>query len=143
MIDYAFHVIIADVTEKGIAQDIPALVGEGFSSIKIFMTYCRLRVDDEKLLDALAAARAAKAMVCVHAENHGIISWMGKRLVEKGYVAPKYYSFSHPRLSESEAFTRLIAFSELLDQPVMIFHVSTREGAAAVRQARGRGVRVF
>src|SRR5580698_3689569 len=31
VIDYAFHVIIADVTEKVIAEDIPALVGEGFS----------------------------------------------------------------------------------------------------------------
>jgi dihydropyrimidinase len=143
MIDYAFHVIIADVTEKVIAQDIPALVGQGFSSIKIFMTYDRLRVEDEKLLDILAAARAARALVCVHAENHGVISWMAKRLVEKGYVAPKYHAVSHPRLSESEAFTRLIAFSELLDQPVMIFHVSTREGAAVIREARGRGVKVF
>jgi dihydropyrimidinase len=58
-------------------------------------------------------------------------------------VAPKYHSVSHPRLSESEAFTRLIAFCELLDQPVMIFHVSTREGAAVIREARGRGVKVF
>jgi len=143
MIDYAFHVIIADVTEKVLAEDIPALVKEGFSSIKIFMTYDRLRVEDEKLLDVLAAARAAQALVCVHAENHGLISWMAKRLIEKGYTAPKYHSVSHPGLSESEAFTRLIAFSELLDQPVMIFHVSTAEGAAVIREARGRGVKVF
>lgn len=143
MIDYAFHVIFSDVTEKVIAEDIPALVAEGFSSIKIFMTYDRLRVEDEKLLDVLAAARAAKALVCVHAENHGIISWMVKRLIDRGYTAPKYHPVSHARLSESEAFTRLIAFSELLDQPVMIFHVSTREGAAVIREARGRGVKIF
>jgi dihydropyrimidinase len=143
VIDYAFHVIIADVTEKVIREDIPALVGQGFSSIKIFMTYDRLRVEDEKLLDILAAARAAKALVCVHAENHGVISWMVKRLIAKGFVAPKYHSVSHPRLSESEAFTRLISFSELLDQPVMIFHVSTREGAEVIREARGRGAKVF
>jgi dihydropyrimidinase len=143
MIDYAFHVIISDVTDKVIAEDIPALVAEGFSSIKIFMTYDRLRVEDEKLLDILAAARAARALVCVHAENHGVISWMVKRLLDKGYTSPKYHSVSHARVSESEAFTRLIAFSELLDQPVMIFHVSTREGAAVIREARGRGVKIF
>ena len=143
IIDYAFHIIVADVTEKVIAEDIPALVAEGFSSIKIFMTYDRLRVEDEKLLDILAAARAAKALVCVHAENHGVITWMVKRLLERGYTAPKYHSISHARLSESEAFTRLIAFSELLDQPVMIFHVSTREGAAIIREARGRGIKIF
>ncbi|MET0220645.1 MAG: amidohydrolase family protein, partial [Tardiphaga sp.] len=143
MIDYAFHIIVSDVTDKVIAEDIPALVGQGHSSIKIFMTYDRLKVDDEKLLDILAAARAAKALVCVHAENHGVIAWMVKRLLDRGYTAPKYHAVSHARVSESEAFTRLIAFSELLDQPIMIFHVSTREGAAVIREARGRGVKVF
>jgi dihydropyrimidinase len=143
MIDYAFHIIVSDVTDKVIAEDIPALVKQGHSSIKIFMTYDRLKVDDEKLLDILAAAREAKALVCVHAENHGIIAWMVKRLLDKGYTAPKYHAVSHARVSESEAFTRLIAFSELLDQPIMIFHVSTREGAAVIREARGRGVKVF
>jgi dihydropyrimidinase len=68
---------------------------------------------------------------------------MVKRLIDKGYTAPKYHAVSHARVSESEAFTRLIAFSELLDQPVMIFHVSTREGAAVIREARGRGVKIF
>jgi dihydropyrimidinase len=143
MIDYAFHIIVSDVTDKVIAEDIPALVRQGHSSIKIFMTYDRLKVDDEKLLDILAAAREAKALVCVHAENHGVIAWMVKRLIDKGYTAPKYHAVSHARVSESEAFTRLIAFSELLDQPVMIFHVSTREGAAVIREARGRGVKIF
>jgi dihydropyrimidinase len=143
MIDYAFHIIVSDVTDKVIAEDIPALVSQGHSSIKIFMTYDRLKVDDEKLLDILAAAREAKALVCVHAENHGVIAWMVKRLIDKGYTAPKYHAVSHARVSESEAFTRLIAFSELLDQPVMIFHVSTREGAAVIREARGRGVKIF
>ncbi len=33
--------------------------------------------------------------------------------------------------------------SELVDQPIMIFHVSTAEGAAVIREARGRGVKVF
>ncbi|SFM09424.1 dihydropyrimidinase [Bradyrhizobium sp. NFR13] len=143
MIDYAFHIIVSDVTDKVISEDIPALVKQGHSSIKIFMTYDRLKVDDEKLLDILAAAREARALVCVHAENHGVIAWMVKRLIDKGYTAPKYHAVSHARVSESEAFTRLIAFSELLDQPVMIFHVSTREGAAVIREARGRGVKIF
>jgi dihydropyrimidinase len=143
VIDYAFHIILSDVTDKVVKTDIPTLVKQGHSSIKIFMTYDKLKVDDEKLLDVLAAAREAKALVCVHAENHGIIAWMVKRLLDKGYTAPKYHSVSHARVSESEAFTRLIAFSELLDQPIMIFHVSTREGAAVIREARGRGVKVF
>ena len=44
----------------------------------------------------LLAARQNKALVCVHAENHGMISWMGKQLVENGYTAPKYHTISAP-----------------------------------------------
>ena len=121
----------------------PALVAQGHSTLKVFMTYDLLNVGDEGLLDILLAARQNKALVCVHAENHGMISWMGKKLVEKGYTAPKYHTVSHPRGCEAEAFTRLIAFAEFIDQPIMIFHVSTAEGVEVIRQARGRGLKVF
>ena len=143
IIDYTFHMIVADPTEATLKEDIPALVREGHSSIKLFMTYDRLKVDDEPLLNVLLAARKAGALVCVHAENHGFIAWMGKKLIEGGYRAPKYHAVSHPRGSEAEAFYRLIAAAELVDQPVMIFHVSTAEGVEVIRQARARGVKVM
>jgi dihydropyrimidinase len=68
---------------------------------------------------------------------------MTKRLLARGYVAPKYHAVSHPRVGEREAFERLIAMSALVDQPVMIFHVSTAEGAATIRRARGEGLKIF
>jgi dihydropyrimidinase len=143
IIDYAFHLIVSDPTEATLKQHLPTLLGGGHASVKAFMTYDRLRLDDEQMLDLMLSARAGGAMVCVHAENHGMIAWMGKRLVEKGYVAPKYHAVSHPRASEAEAFDRLVAMAALVDQPVMIFHVSTREGVEAVRRARGAGHKVF
>ncbi|MCF4130009.1 dihydropyrimidinase [Methylobacterium sp. SyP6R] len=143
LIDYAFHLIVANPDRKTIETDLPALIREGHASIKVFMTYDLIKVDDEPLLDLLLTARQNRALVCVHAENHGMIAWMGKRLVEKGYTAPKYHAISHPRGSEAEAINRLITAAELLDQPIMVFHVSTAEGAAVIRQARGRGLKVF
>jgi len=142
-IDYAFHLILADPNPRTLAEDVPALVEAGHGSLKLFMTYDRLRVDDELMLDVLAAARGTGALVCVHAENHGMISWMGKRLVARGYTAPRFHGISHPRVSEAEAFVRLAAMARLVDQPVMIFHVSTAEGAAVIRKARGEGVKLF
>jgi len=82
-------------------------------------------------------------MLCAHAENHGIISWMVKRLLARGYTAPKYHAISHARFSEAEAFNRLIGMAALVDQPIMIFHVSTAEGAKVIRDARGQGLKVF
>src|SRR5882757_3218573 len=143
VVDYAFHMILADPREEVLAKEVPPLVKAGHASLKVFMTYDRLKVDDEQLLNVLQSARDNRAMVCVHAENHGMISWMGKRLVKNGYTAPKFHAISHPRVCEPEAFTRLIACAALVDQPIMIFHVSTAEGAKVIRDARGRGLKVF
>ena len=143
VVDYSFHMIVADPTDVALTEDIPALVREGHGTIKVFMTYDRLKVDDEKLLDVMLAARQSGALICVHAENHGMIAWMGRRLVDAGHLAPKFHALSHPRGSEAEAINRLIVCAELLDQPIMVFHVSTAEGVAAVRAARARGVRIF
>ena len=143
VIDYAFHMIVADPTRETLEHHLPALIKQGHSSIKIFMTYDRLKVDDEPLLDILLAARQSGALLCAHAENHGIISWMVKRLLKAGYTHPKYHAISHARISEAEAFNRLIGMAALIDQPIMIFHVSTAEGARVIRDARGQGLKVF
>jgi dihydropyrimidinase len=143
VIDYAFHMIVADPTRETLEDHLPALIKQGHSSIKIFMTYDRLKVDDEPLLDILLAARQSGALLCAHAENHGIISWMVKRLLKAGYTHPKYHAISHARISEAEAFNRLIGMAALIDQPIMIFHVSTAEGARVIRDARGQGLKVF
>jgi len=143
VIDYAFHLIIADPTETTLRDHIPKLVREGHATLKVFMTYDKLRVDDEQLLDVLAAAKENGAFVCVHAENHGMISWIGKRLVSRGYTAPKFHAVSHPRSGEAEAFNRLITFAAFLDQPIMIFHVSTAEGVEVITRARGQGHKVY
>ena len=143
VIDYTFHMIVADATEVTIKEQLPALIRQGHGSIKVFMTYDLLQVRDEPFLDVLMTARENGALVAVHAENHGMISWMVKRLLARGYTAPKYHAISHPRLAEKEAFERLIALATLVDQPIMIFHVSTAEGVATIRRARGEGVKVF
>jgi dihydropyrimidinase len=141
--DYAFHLWISDPTPETLEQDLPRLIEAGHRSIKIFMTYDRVRLLDEQVLDVMMVARKHGAMVCAHAENHGMIKWMADRLVSRGYVEPKFHAVSHPRVCEIEAFERLIRFSQLLDQPIMLFHVSTAEGAAVIRRARGEGIKVF
>jgi dihydropyrimidinase len=143
VIDYAFHMILADPNELTLKTHLPKLVSAGHASIKVFMTYDRIKLDDEQMLDVLAAARDNGAFVCVHAENHGMISFMSKRLLASGLTGPSAFPMSHPRLAEVEAIQRLAAMSRLVDQPVMVFHISTGEGAEAVRKARGDGVKLF
>jgi dihydropyrimidinase len=79
----------------------------------------------------------------VHAENHGVISWLGDRMIDQGNVAPRYHGICHTRGAEHEAIQRVAMLAELIDVPVLIVHVSTIEGIEAIRQARARGVKIY
>jgi dihydropyrimidinase len=82
-------------------------------------------------------------MVSVHAENHAMIAWMVRRLLDRGYTAPRYHAISHPRSAEAEAVNRVIAMAALIDQPIMIFHVSTEASVETIREAQISGQKVF
>jgi dihydropyrimidinase len=143
VIDYAFHLIIANPDDATLERDLPDAIEQGIRSFKIFTTYERMHLTDEQILDVMAVARKHGALVMVHAENHGVISWLGHRMVEQGNVAPRYHAICHTRGSEAEAIQRVAMLGELIDVPVLIVHVSTVEGIEAIRQARARGVKIF
>ncbi len=142
LVDYAFHMIVADISGENLARDIPDLIAKGHRSIKIFTTYDKVRLDDHAILDVLTKAREAGALVCFHAENDGLIRHMTARLLADGKTAPRYHAQSHPREAEIEAIARMCRFAEFTGAAIMIFHVSTREGAEVIRAARRRGISV-
>ena len=79
----------------------------------------------------------------VHAENHEIIKWIAKRLLERGHAAPKFHMTSHHPIAEAEATHRVIQLSRLLDVPVLIVHVSGIEAVQTIRAAQTLGARVY
>ncbi len=143
VIDYGFHLIIADPNARALNEELPAMIRRGITSFKVYMTYDLLRLADDQLLDVLAAADRERALVMVHAENHEIIKWIAKRLLERGHKAPKFHMTSHHPLAEAEATNRVIALSRLLDVPVLIVHVSGAEAVQTIRAAQTLGARVF
>ncbi len=142
MIDYAFHMTVTDTGVPDFETDLGTLIAGGNRSIKVFTTY-NIQLSDAQILAVMSAARANGALVCVHAETDAIIAQAKSALIAAGKTAPHYHAASHPRMAEIEAIERMCRFAEYLGQPVMIFHVSTSEGAAAVRAARTRGAPVW
>ena len=142
-IDHGFHLIVSDPTPDVLANELPALIQEGYSSFKIYMTYEDMRLNDGQILDCLDVARAHDAMVMIHAENADCIEWLTKRLEARGETAPRYHAISRPMLVEREATHRAIALSELADVPILIVHVSGREAVEQIRWARGQGMNIF
>jgi dihydropyrimidinase len=143
VIDYAFHLIITDPTAEVMGQELPALVRDGYTSFKVYMTYDLLRLDDGQMLDILAAARREGALVMVHAENHDMIKWLTGRLLARGLGAPRYHAAAHARVAEGEATNRAVALSQLLDVPILIVHVSAAEAIEVIRGAQTKGLRIY
>ncbi len=143
VIDYAFHLIMSDPTPEALGEHLPAAVAQGIPSVKLYMTYDRLRCTDDQILDVLSAARAQGALTMVHAENHDMIGWMSNRVVGAGNTLPRYHAACHTRGAEAEAINRVIALAELVDAPILVVHVSTIEGIEEIRRARARGLKVY
>ena len=143
VIDHAFHLIISDPTEQVLGQELPALIRDGYTSFKVYMTYDLLQLDDYEMLQVLSLARREGALVMVHAENHDVIRWMRERLLDHGYGAPKYHVVSHPRMAEGEATHRAIALSEFVDVPLLVVHVSVETAMEEIRTAQTRGLKIY
>ena len=143
MVDHAFHQIITDPTDAVIHDELPQLVASGVRSLKVFLTYDPLRLDDRQYLAVLSAARRLGCLVTVHCENYDAIAWRSQALLAAGRTAPKYHAWSRPAVVEREATYRAIALAELVGAPIEVFHVSCPEAAEEIARAKARGVAVW
>ncbi|MDH2384092.1 amidohydrolase family protein [Bradyrhizobium sp. CER78] len=88
-VDVSFHLIISDPTEQVLGQELPALIKDGYTSFKVFMTYEDLALSDRQILEVMSVARETGALVMVHAENFDAIRFLTDRLERAGKTAPR------------------------------------------------------
>ena len=76
-----------------LGQELPALVKDGYTSFKVFMTYDDLVLNDRQLLDVfdVRAPRAARSSWSI-AEGYDAIRFMTERLERAGKTAPYYHA---------------------------------------------------
>lgn len=142
-VDVSFHLIVTDPTPQVLGQELPALVRDGYTSFKVFMTYDDMVLRDDQLLEVFDVARQERALVMVHAEGHDAIKHLTARLEAKGQTQPYYHGIAHSQIAEREATHRAISHAELIDVPIVIVHVSGREPMEQIQWARHRGLKVF
>ncbi|GAK72044.1 dihydropyrimidinase [Agrobacterium rubi TR3 = NBRC 13261] len=141
-VDVSFHLVITDPTAEVLGQELPALVEDGYTSLKVFMTYEGLRLRDDEILATLDTARRTGALVMVHCENEDAIRYLIGRHEEDGKFEPKYHATTRPIAAEREATHRALSLAEIVDVPIVIVHVSNREAMEEIRRARQRGQKI-
>ncbi len=141
--DYGFHCIITDV---GAAQleEMNELVRDGVTSFKLFMAYPGVfMMDDATIFRVLRQTTKNGAMVCMHAENGGVIDVIVQQALAEGKTAPKYHALTRPTTAEAEATSRSIALAEMAGAPIYIVHLTCNDALEKVREARDRGLPVY
>lgn len=142
-VDTSFHLILTDPTPQVLGQELPALVADGYTSLKVFMTYEGLALADREILDVLATAQKTGALVMIHAENYDVIRFLTDKLETEGSTAPYFHAVSRPIVAEREATHRAIALSEVIDVPIVIVHVSNGAAMEEIRRAQARGLTIL
>ncbi len=142
-VDVSFHLVVTDPTAEVLGQELPALVADGYTSIKVFMTYDGLRLRDDEILATLDTARRTGALVMVHCENEDAIRYLIGRHEAEGLFAPRYHATTRPIAAEREATHRALSLAEIVDTPIVIVHVSNRQAMEEIRRAQQRGLAIY
>ena len=140
--DVSFHLIVSDPTAAVLGQELPALVADGYTSFKVFMTYEGLRLNDAEILATMDVARRTGALVMVHCENEDAIRYLIGQHEAEGEVRPRAHATTRPVAAEREATHRAMSLAEIVDVPVVIVHVSNGAAIDEIRRARARGRKV-
>src|SRR5687768_5532641 len=144
VIDYGLHMIVRDVSDK-VLREMDTMVREGVSSFKLFMAYPGVfMVDDASIFKALTRTAENGGLICMHAENGGVIDVLVKRALAKKNTAPKWHALTRPPEAEAEATNRAFRLAEMAGGvPLYIVHLSAAHALEQVRLFRDRGLPAY
>ena len=136
--------IVRELTDQVSGEMDKLVKHEGVTSFKLFMAYPGVfMVDDATIFKALLKTRENGGLICMHAENGGVIDTLVKEALRKGQTAPKYHALTRPTRAEGEATGRAIALAEMAGVPIYIVHLSCSDALEKVKQARDMGLPAY
>ena len=145
-IDYGFHLTVTSVPEapdQALAL-FRSFVEAGVTSVKLYLAYPdRLMVDAGTLGRAFRAAREARVLVCVHAEDGSEAERRTAAVLAEGETSPAGHPRARPPEVEAAAIRTAADLAGAEGAAVYVVHLSGAVGLAEVRAARDRGVAVL
>lgn len=142
-IDYAYHMAVTDLTDA-VMDEIPTMVEEGITSLKLFMAYKNVfQIDDATLFKAMNQAAKHGMIVMVHAENGDVEAQLTPALLAAGKTDPVYHAASRPPEIEGEATNRAVVMSGLTGCPLYVVHMTCEPSIQALQRGRALGYPVM
>jgi dihydropyrimidinase len=144
VVDYGLHMIVRDVSDK-VLREMETMVKDGISSFKLFMAYPGVfMVDDGAIFKALVRSAEIGGLICMHAENGGVIDVLVKKALAAKHTEPKWHALTRPPEAEGEATGRAFRLAEMAGGvPLYIVHLSASQALDQVRLFRDRGLPAY
>jgi dihydropyrimidinase len=143
-IDYGLHCIVRELDDRRLAE-MDELVAAGVSSFKLFMAYPGVfMVDDATIFRALSRTAENGGLICMHAENGGVIDVLVKKALREKHTEPKWHALTRPPEAEGEATYRAFRLAEMAGGvPLYIVHLSAAQALEQVKLFRDRGLPAY
>ncbi|MBI2358927.1 MAG: dihydroorotase family protein [Deltaproteobacteria bacterium] len=139
--DYAFFGVVVQTN----TDQILPMAEAGVIGYKIFFgeTIGNLPFpDDGMCMEAFANIARSRLPLGIHAENRQIMAYYTNKLKAEGKNDPIYWEASRPDICEAESVAHAIFLAETFKTKLHVYHMSSKQAAQLVRDARARGLRV-
>lgn len=142
-VDYSFHANITHLTPS-VEEQIPLLVEEGISSIKVFTAYNhRLRLQDGDIFRVMRIAREHGILTMLHAENGDIIEILVEEALAAGNKSADWHAKTRPAWGAVESVARASAMAAISEAPLYIVHMNAAGEVDLLDYAQKHEVRVM
>jgi dihydropyrimidinase len=142
-VDFGFHMNITRYNPT-VANAIPALVGEGITSLKVFTAYNnRLRLQDGEIFQVLRIAREHGMLTMLHAENGDVIDILVREALDAKESSPVWHARTRPAWGAVEAVARGSALAAIADAPLYIVHMNAGGEVDQLEYARSLGLPIM
>lgn len=142
-VDYSFHMNVTFLDERVLAE-IPDLVKEGITSLKVFMAYNnRLRLRDEEIFRVMRSAGMYGLLTMLHAENGDVIDVLVADALAAGKTTPEWHALTRPAWGAVEAVLRGAALAAQAGAPLYVVHMNAAGEVDMLQYARERGLPVM
>ncbi len=142
-VDFGFHMNMTHFDEE-VAEQIPGLVNEGITTLKVFTAYNgRLRLDDGSIFQVMRIARDNGMLTMMHAENGDVIDILVADALAAGHTTPEWHALTRPAWGVVEAVLRGSALAAQAHAPLYIVHMNAAGEVDQLQYAREHGVPVM
>lgn len=142
-VDIGCHMNVTRFNDSILAE-LPTLLDEGISSIKVFTAYNnRLRLSDGEIFKIMRVAGNYGLLTMVHAENGDVIEELVTEARFQGHSSPIWHAKTRPAWGAVEATLRSIALSAQAEAPCYIVHMNSAGEVDQLEYGLSKGVHVM